>query len=101
MIGIFRSGAKRSRLAAFMLVALIAAVTLTFTVLLVSKRRLSKNDPPASSSGSVPAIPIAAEQSPATEPRGQAQIVHFTLYDVGIFPHEERASPGLVAIYVD
>jgi len=27
--------------------------------------------------------------------------VHFTLYDVGIFPNEERASPGLVAIYIN
>jgi hypothetical protein len=49
--------------------------------------------------GSSPPIPTA--QAPTPEPRGQAQIVHFTLYDVGIFPSEARANPGLVAIYID
>ncbi len=98
MIRIFRSGAKRFRLIAFML-ALIAAVTLTFTVLAVNKRRLSSTKPSASSYP--PTIPITAEQSPLPEPHGQAQIVHFTLYDMGIFPREERANPGLVAIYIN
>jgi len=98
MIRIFRSGAKRFRLIAFTLV-LITAAALTFTVLAVNKRRLSNTTFPVSSS--VPEAPISAAQSPATEPRGQAQIVHFTLYDVGIFPHEERANPGLVAIYIN
>jgi hypothetical protein len=98
MIRIFRSGAKRFRLIAFML-ALITAGALTFSVLAVNKRRLSNTTSPVSSA--VTEAPISSAQSSASEPRGQAQIVHFTLYDVGIFPHEERASPGLVAIYVN
>jgi hypothetical protein len=99
MIRILRSGAWRFRLIAFMTVALIVAVALIFTVLEVNKRRVSKNNSPASPSA--PAIPIEAEPSPAPEPRGQAQIAHFTLYDVGIFPREERANPGLVVIYIN
>lgn len=99
MVCIFRSGAKRFRLIAFMMAALIVAVALTIAVLLVNKQRLAKNNSPASFSA--PAIPIAAEPSPAPELRGQAQIAHFTLYDVGIFPREERANPGLVAIYIN
>lgn len=99
MIRIFRSIAKRFRLIAFISVVLTAAVALTFTVLAVNKRRLSKNS--SSASPPAPAAPINAAQSPSPEPRGQAQIVHFTIYDVGIFPHEARANPGLVAIYIN
>lgn len=58
-----------------------------------------RTSPPAATSGSSSSILTA--QSPTPEPRGRAQIVHFTLYDVGIFPSEARANPGLVAIYID
>src|SRR5262245_40894838 len=53
MIRIFRSCAKRSRLVVSMLVALIAAVALTFTVLAVNKRRLSNTRSPVSPSAPV------------------------------------------------
>jgi hypothetical protein len=33
--------------------------------------------------------------------RGPAQIVRFTVYDVGIFPSEARASAGLVALHLE
>jgi hypothetical protein len=61
MISIFRSCANCSRLAAFMLVALIAAVALTFTVLAVNKRRLSNTKPPVS-----PSVPVKRAQANAS-----------------------------------
>jgi hypothetical protein len=97
MLSIFRS--RRFRFIAFTAIVLITAVALTFTGFEINKRRSSNTEPPASLS--TPAAPISAARSPSSEHRGQADIVHFTLYDVGIFPHEERASPGLVAIYIN
>src|SRR5262245_48045927 len=99
MIRTFRFGAKRFRLIAFIAVVLITAVALTFTGLAVNKRRSSNTKPLLPPSAS--AKPVSEAQSPSQEPRGEAQIVHFTLYDVGIFPNEERANPGLVAIYIN
>lgn len=96
---VFRSGVKHSRLITFLLVALITAVALTFTVLAMNRRLLSSTKPIASHFS--PAAPISVVQSRSQEPRGQAQIVHFTIYEEGIFPREERANPGLVAIYIN
>jgi len=99
MIRLVSSALYRFRLISIALLILIAAVALTFTVLAVNKRRLSDYQSSASLSASATSINVV--QSPSPEPRGQAQIVHFTLYDVGIFPSEARANPGLVAIYID
>ena len=33
--------------------------------------------------------------------RGPAQMVHFTVYDAGIFPREVRVSAGLVALHIE
>ena len=97
MMSIFRS--KRFCFIAYIAVVLITAVALTFTGFAVNKRRSSSTKHPLTPSAS--ATPVSAAQLPSQEPRGQAQLVHFTLYDVGIFPHEELANPGLVAIYID
>jgi len=34
-------------------------------------------------------------------PNGPAQMVHFTIYDAGIFPREERVSAGVVALHLE
>ena len=39
---------------------------------------------------------VAADQQPTT--RGPAQVVRFTVYDAGIFPHDARVRPGSVVI---
>lgn len=49
--------------------------------------------------GSAPAAAQAQQLLPVE--RGPAQIVHFTLYDEGIFPMEARVSPGLVALHLE
>ena len=36
-----------------------------------------------------------------TKGQRRVQIVSFTLYDVGIYPHEARANPGVVTISIE
>ena len=55
------------------------------------KARAWRNSVRVTSSG--PQISVA--------PRGLAQVVRFTVYDVGIFPAEARVSPGLVALHIE
>jgi len=45
-----------------------------------------------------PSVPRDNPQQLLSGTRGPVQIVRFTLYDVGIFPREARASAGIVAI---
>ncbi len=89
-----RSRMRRLRLAKMTLAALIIALAL-FTALAVSGRVLF------TSHAFHPSPGINAAQSPPSGLLGQAQIVHFTLYDAGIFPKEAYVSPGLVAIYIN
>lgn len=42
-----------------------------------------------------------SQQGLLTTARGPAQMVHFTIYDAGIFPREERVSAGVVALHLE
>jgi hypothetical protein len=42
-----------------------------------------------------------SQQGLLTTARGPAEMVHFTIYDAGIFPREERVSPGVVALHLE
>ena len=42
-----------------------------------------------------------SQQGLLTTARGPAQMVHFTVYDAGIFPWEEHVSAGVVALHLE
>lgn len=65
---------------------LIATLTATAVVSALLKLR------PVSS-------PVEALTVPASERR--VQVVRFTLYDAGIYPHEARANPGRITISIE
>ncbi|HZI48460.1 MAG TPA: hypothetical protein VFD75_11740 [Pyrinomonadaceae bacterium] len=43
----------------------------------------------------------SAESTPTLPTRGPVQVVRFALYDLGIYPQEARAKPGLVTIAIE
>ncbi len=43
----------------------------------------------------------ATQRESRTPPSGPAQMVHFTIYDAGIFPKEVRVSAGVVALHIE
>jgi len=44
---------------------------------------------------------VSAESTPTVPARGPVQVVRFALYDLGIYPQEARAKPGLVTIAIE
>jgi hypothetical protein len=73
---------------------LALAVTVLGLLVLVTvgvKARVWRNSLPAATS----------QQGLLTTARGPAEMVHFTIYDAGIFPREERVSAGVVALHLE
>jgi hypothetical protein len=44
---------------------------------------------------------VSTESSPPVPTRGPVQVVHFALYDIGIYPQEARAKPGMVMVAIE
>jgi hypothetical protein len=44
---------------------------------------------------------VSAESTPTFPIRGPVQVVRFALYDIGIYPQEARAKPGMITIAID
>lgn len=44
---------------------------------------------------------VRAERTLTVPTRGPVQVVRFALYDIGIYPQEARARPGLVTIAIE
>lgn len=44
---------------------------------------------------------VSAQSSPPVPIRGPVQVVRFALYDIGIYPQEARAKPGMVTIAIE
>lgn len=89
-------------------VVIVAAAALAFATTRrhgsLSEIELNKAQPPVSSSKAVATNAVvdgstALPQNPAA--RGPMQNVRFTLYDVGIQPHEIRAQRGAVSIAIE
>jgi hypothetical protein len=73
---------------------LALAVTVLGLLVLVTvgvKARVWRNSLPAATS----------QQGLLTTARGPAEMVHFTIYDAGIFPREEHVSAGVVALHLE
>ena len=66
-------------------------VSLFVLVTIAGEVRLRENESPG----------VATQQELIATPHGPAQIVRFTVYDSGIFPHEARVSAGSVALHME
>src|SRR5687768_6852709 len=69
---------------------LLAATLLTASLIVAARVKIEEK---ASKVGSVPTASVQRV--------GPVRVVQFTLYDVGIYPHEARVQPGLVTISIE
>jgi len=72
-------------------VTTVAVLSLLVLASVAIKARVWRNSAPT---GTNPQQVVDVE-------RGPAEMVHFTVYDAGIFPREERVSAGVVALHLE
>lgn len=95
-----RRAAKRSRLPAITFTLLVCCGAITLGVWASNRTSPNSSTEPSSFAlaNSVATTPIA---NALASPTGPIQVARFTLYDLGIFPHELRVSNGLIAITIE